>query len=77
MSFTGKKHSDKTKKKISESRKKYRGEKHPRFGASWDDEQRAKFILSMHQRAVEEKQIKMFLIKHNELYTKFLEQNKQ
>ena len=77
MSFTGKKHSEKTKKKISESRKKYRGENHPRFGAEWTDEQRAKFILSAHQRKLEEKQIKMFLIKHNELYTKFLEQNKQ
>jgi hypothetical protein len=76
MSFKNKKHSEATKKKISESRKKYRGAKHPRFGAEWTDEQRAKFILSMHQRALEEKRVKMFLIKHNELYTKFLEQNK-
>lgn len=76
MAFHGK-HSEETKKKISESRKKYKGKKHPRYGATWTDEQKAKFILSMHQRAVEEKQIKMFLIKHNELYTKFLEKNKQ
>ena len=73
MAFTGR-HTEETKKKISESRKKYKGKKHPRYGATWTDEQKAKFILSMHQRAVEEKRIKMFLIKHNELYTKFQEQ---
>jgi hypothetical protein len=76
--FTGKKHSEEAKRKISESRKKYKGKNHPRFGASWDDEQRAKFILTCHQRKQEEKQVQMFLIKHNELYEKFLlETNKR
>lgn len=76
MSFLGKKHSNETKAKIAASRRKYRGKKHPRFGATWTDEQRAKFILSVHQNKMEEKQIKMFLIKHNELFTKFQQQTK-
>ena len=76
--FTGKKHTEESKAKIAASRKKYRGKLHPRFGAEWTDEQRAKFILTCHQRKQEEKQIKMFLIKHNELYEKFLlETNKR
>jgi hypothetical protein len=76
--FTGKKHTEESKRRISESRKKYRGKHHPRFGAEWTDEQRAKFILTCHQRKQEEKQVRMFLIKHNELYEKFLlETNKR
>jgi hypothetical protein len=76
--FTGKKHTEESKRRISESRKKYKGKNHPRFGAEWTDEQRAKFILTCHQRKQEEKQVKMFLIKHNELYEKFLlETNKR
>lgn len=70
--FTGKKHTEESKRRISESRKKYKGKNHPRFGAEWTDDQRAKFILTCHQRKQEEKQVKMFLIKHNELYEKFL-----
>lgn len=78
MSFTGKKHSEKTKKKISESRKKYKGENHPRFGANWTDEQRAKYILTTFQRREEEKKIKMFLVKYDNLYKNFqLENNKK
>ena len=71
MSFTGKKHSEETKQKIAASRKKYIGKKHPRFGAEWTDDQRAKYILTMHQRRLEEKNIKMFLIKYDGLYRKF------
>jgi hypothetical protein len=71
MSFTGKKHSDKTKKKISDSRKAYTGKDHPRYGAEWSDEQRAKFILSTFQRREEEKRIKMFLIRYDNLYKNF------
>jgi hypothetical protein len=71
MSFTGKKHSEETKNKIAASRKKYIGKKHPRFGAEWTDDQRAKYILTMHQRREEEKNIKMFLIKYDGLYRKF------
>jgi hypothetical protein len=78
MSFKGKQHSEKTKKKISDSRKKYRGEKHPRFGANWTDEQRAKYILTTFQRREEEKRIKMFLVKYDNLYKNFqLENNKK
>jgi hypothetical protein len=76
--FTGKKHTEESKRRISESRKKYKGKNHPRFGAEWTDEQRAKFILTCHQRKQEERQVRMFLIKHNELYEKFLlETNKR
>ena len=72
--FTGKKHTEETKAKIAASRKKYKGKNHPRFGASWDDDQRAKFILTCHQRKQEEKQVRMFLIKHHALFTKFQQQ---
>jgi hypothetical protein len=76
--FTGKKHTEESKLKISQSRKKYRGKNHPRFGAEWTSDQRAKFILTCHQRKIEEKQVKMFLITHNALYEKFLlETNKR
>ena len=71
MSFTGKKHTEETKQKIAASRKKYIGKKHPRFGAEWTDDQRARYILTMHQRRLEEKNIKMFLIKYDGLYRKF------
>lgn len=71
MSFTGKKHSEETKRKISESRKKYVGKNHPRYGAEWTDDQRAKYILTMHQIREEDKRIKMFLIKYDSLYRKF------
>jgi hypothetical protein len=78
MSFKGKQHSEKTKKKISDSRKKYSGENHPRFGANWTDEQRAKYILTTFQRREEEKRIKMFLVKYDNLYKNFqLENNKK
>ncbi len=74
-----KKHTDESKKKISESRQKYTGEKHPRYGSEWTDEQRAKYILTMYQRREEEKRIKMFLIKYDSLYRKFQQElnNKQ
>jgi hypothetical protein len=71
MSFTNKKHTDATKKKISDSRKNYKGKDHPRYGAEWSDEQRAKFILSTFQRREEEKRIKMFLIRYDNLYKNF------
>lgn len=64
-------HSEETKRKISLSRKKYAGKNHPRFGATWNDDQRAKYILTMHQIREEEKKIKMFLIKYDGLYRKF------
>ena len=69
--FTGKKHTEESKAKIAASRKKYRGAKHPRYGAEWSDDQRAKFILTCHHRKQEDEKIKMFLIKHNDLYAKF------
>lgn len=72
--FKGK-HTEETKKKISQSRNKYKGEKHPRFGAEWTDEQRAKYILTMYQRREEEKRIKMFLIRYDSLYRKFKSEN--
>ena len=76
MAFTGKKHSEETKRKISESRKKYKGKNHPRFGAEWTDEQRAKYILTMHQRRLEDNQVKMFLIKYDSEFRRFKNQNK-
>ena len=75
MSFKGKSHSEETKKKIAASRKKYVGKNHPRFGAEWTDEQRAKYILTMHQKQLEEKQLKMFLIKYDSQFRNF--KNKQ
>jgi hypothetical protein len=71
MSFKNKKHTPETKKKISDSRKLFTGKKHPRYGAEWNDDQRAKYILTMHHRRQEEKNIKMFLIKYDSLYRKF------
>jgi len=71
MSFKNKKHTPETKKKISDSRKAFSGKKHPRYGAVWDDDQRAKYILTMHHRRQEEEKIKMFLIKYDSLYRKF------
>jgi hypothetical protein len=75
MAFTGKKHTEETKRKIAESRKKYIGKKHPRYGAEWTDEQRAKYILTMHQRRLEDNQIKMFLIKYDSQFRRFKENN--
>lgn len=71
MSFKGKRHSDETKKKIAESRKKYKGRNHPRFGAEWSDDQRAKFILTMHNKRLEDQKLKMFLIKYDSQFRKF------
>jgi hypothetical protein len=71
MSFTGKKHTEETKRKIAQSRKNYKGKNHPRYNAVWDDDQRAKYILTMHHRRQEEEKIKMFLIKYDSLYRKF------
>ena len=68
MAFTGRKHSEESKAKIAASRKKYKGKNHPRFGAEWTDEQRAKFILTCHQRKQKEEKIKMFLMKYPDLY---------
>lgn len=73
--FKGK-HTEETKRKISESRKKYRGEKHPRFGSEWTDEQRAKYILTMHEKRREEQRIKMFIIKYDSLFKKFQQEIK-
>lgn len=73
--FKGK-HTEETKRKISESRKKYRGEKHPRFGSEWTDEQRAKYILTMHEKRREEQRIKMFIIKYDSLFKKFQQEAK-
>jgi len=69
-------HSEETKRKISASRKKYSGKNHPRYGATWNDEQRAKYILTMHHIREEEKKIKMFLIKYDGLYRKFQQELK-
>jgi hypothetical protein len=71
MSFKGKTHSEETKKKIAESRKKYVGKKHPRYGAEWTDEQRAKFILTMHNKRLEDQKLKMFLIKYDSQFRRF------
>ena len=73
MSFKGKSHSEETKKKIAESRKKYVGKKHPRYGAEWSDDQRAKYILTMHQKRLEEQQVKSFLIKYDSQFRRFKE----
>jgi len=75
MAFTGKRHTEETKKKIAESRKKYIGKKHPRYGAEWTDEQRAKYLLTMHQRKLEDNQVKMFLIKYDSQFRRFKENN--
>lgn len=72
--FKGK-HTEETKRKISESRKKYKGKDHPRYGSEWTDEQRAKYVITMHQRRLEENRIKMFLIKYDALYRKFQQEN--
>jgi hypothetical protein len=64
-------HSQETKIKISQSRKKYSGKNHPRYGATWNDDQRAKYILTMHDLREQDKKIKMFLIKYDGLYRKF------
>jgi hypothetical protein len=64
-------HSQETKIKISQSRKKYSGKNHPRYGATWNDDQRAKYILTMHDLREQDKKIKMFLIKYDALYRKF------
>lgn len=77
MSFTGKKHSEETKRKISLSRKKYTGKNHPRYGAEWTEEQRAKYILTMHHIRQEENRIKMFLIKYDSLYRNFQDEQKK
>jgi translation initiation factor 2 alpha subunit (eIF-2alpha) len=74
MSFKGKTHSEETKRKIALSRKKYTGKNHPRFGAEWTDEQRAKYILTMHHLKEEDKKVKMFLIKYDSLFRKFKNQ---
>ena len=71
MSFAGKKHSQETKDRIAASRKKYVGKKHPRYGAEWSDDQRAKYTLTMHQKKFEEQQIKSFLIKHDSEFRRF------
>jgi hypothetical protein len=76
MGFKGRTHSEAAKKKISDSRKNYKGENHPRFGSEWTDEQRAKFILTSHQRQLEEKQMKMFIIKYDSEFKKFQATNK-
>lgn len=69
--FTGKKHSEDTKKKIAESRKKYVGKKHPRYGAEWTDEQRVKYMLTVQQKRQEEENLKLFLLKYQSEYLNF------
>ena len=71
MSFKGKTHSEETKRKIGQSRKNYVGKNHPRYGAEWSDEQRAKFILTMHNKRLEDQKLKMFLIKYDSQFRKF------
>lgn len=69
--FKGKKHTDETKLKIAESRKKYIGKKHPRYGAEWTDDQRVKYMMTLQQRKTEEENVKLFLLKYQEQYLQF------
>lgn len=75
MAFTGLKHTEETKKKIAESRKKYVGKNHPRYGAEWTSEQRVKYMLTLQARRQEEENIKMFLLKYHQQYLDFQKKN--
>lgn len=76
MSFTGKKHTEETKRKIAKSRKKYVGKNHPRTGSSWTEEQRVKYMLTMEKLKQEEQNIKLFLLTHQKQFLDFQKKQK-